>query len=102
MMSLPESEREQAFFCCWTRKEAYIKAIGDGLYAPLDGFRVSVCPGEPARLIHIVNEPHAPDEWCMHDLPLSPEYAAALAYRDRQRTVLALPILDAAELLSCL
>jgi len=102
IMSLPEIERERAFFSCWTRKEAYIKAIGDGLYAPLDGFRVSLCPGEPARLIHVVNEPHAPDEWCMHDLQLSPEYAAALAYRDRQRTVLALPIVDAAELVATL
>jgi 4'-phosphopantetheinyl transferase len=97
IMSLPEIERERAFFSCWTRKEAYIKAIGYGLYAPLDGFRVSVRPGEPARLIHVVNEPYAPDEWCMHDLQLSPEYAAALAYRDRERTVFALPILDASE-----
>ena len=48
LMALPADERERAFFLCWTRKEAYLKAVGEGLYAPLNDFCVTLRPGEPA------------------------------------------------------
>lgn len=47
---LPEERRAEGFFLCWTRKEAYVKALGEGLRFPLDGFSVSLTPGEPVRL----------------------------------------------------
>jgi 4'-phosphopantetheinyl transferase len=93
--SLPPSEREHAFFRCWTRKEAYIKAIGDGLSAPLDDFRVTLHPNEPARFVYIATD--AARTWTLHDLSAAPDYAAALAYRDRERSLSAFPIVDPAE-----
>jgi 4'-phosphopantetheinyl transferase len=100
IMSLPPSERERAFFCCWTRKEAYIKAIGDGLSVPLDSFRVTVLPNTPAHFVHLGHGAADTDAWTLHDLCLAPDYAAALAYCDRQRSLSIFPIVDLAEFFS--
>jgi 4'-phosphopantetheinyl transferase len=97
LMLLPEDEREPAFFRCWTRKEAYIKAIGDGLSCALDSFQVTLLPNMPPRLIHIGGDRIAAEMWSLHDLCLAPDYAAALAYRDRQRSLSIFPIFDLAE-----
>jgi len=96
LMSLAADQREPAFYLCWTRKEAYIKASGDGLSAPLDGFRVTLRPGQPARFVHLAND--TAQAWSLHDLALASGYAAALAYRDAQRPVVVLPVADPAEL----
>lgn len=96
--SLPEPGRTRAFFRCWTRKEAYIKAIGAGLSAPLDSFRVSVQPGAPAALVHLDHDAIAAAAWTLQDLPLASEYAAAIAYRDRPRALRVFPIIHLAGL----
>jgi len=98
ILSLPVDDRELAFFSCWARKEAYIKAIGHGLHVGLDSFRVTVRPNEAARLVHVTDEPNAPDEWSLEDFHLSPQYTAALAYRDRKRSVFVLPEINPDEL----
>jgi 4'-phosphopantetheinyl transferase len=99
LMSLAGDERERAFFLCWTRKEAYIKAVGKGLSAPLDSFRVTLRPRESARFIHVEGDTRTTRGWTLHDLQLSPDFAAALAYRDTERPVDVFPTLDPAELL---
>jgi 4'-phosphopantetheinyl transferase len=97
--ALPPEERESAFFRCWTRKEAYIKAIGDGLSAPLNEFRVTLRAGEPSRFVHLAHDTAAAEAWTLHDLRLAPGYTAALAYCDRERPLSRFHIADAAELL---
>jgi 4'-phosphopantetheinyl transferase len=100
LMSMTTKQRERAFFLCWSRKEAYVKATGDGLSMSLTSFRVSVHPSQPARFIHIARDANAANEWSLHDLALSSDCAAALAYADAQRPVVVSRIIEPPELLS--
>lgn len=79
LRSLPAQVKYEAFFNCWTRKEAYIKARGEGLSLPLDQFDVSLAPGEPAALLATRWAPHEAARWVLRELMPSPGYAAALA-----------------------
>lgn len=78
---LPAPLRREAFFRCWTRKEAYLKGLGDGLALPLDTFEVSLAPGEPARLLRVADRPGDVDSWSIRDVPVPTGYAAALAVK---------------------
>jgi 4'-phosphopantetheinyl transferase len=75
-------EREQqpaAFFNLWTRKEALLKATGEGIGRLLNQVEVSFLPGQPARVLSLPAEPWAGHEWSLVDLPISPVYVGALA-----------------------
>ena len=79
--ALDSSDQIPAFFRCWTRKEAFIKAIGDGLFGyPLDGFEVSVAEDDSPQLLRSCTaDPDAVARWRIVSLPVEPGYAAALA-----------------------
>ena len=66
------------FFTCWTRKEAYVKATGEGITVPLDRFRVSLLPGEPARLLHTLDDPSEAERWRLAEVPCGDGYVGAL------------------------
>lgn len=78
LLALPPAEQRPAFFRCWSRKEAYIKALGMGLALPLDQFDVSLHPEEPARLLQTRHAPEERDRWSMWALEPGPGYAGAL------------------------
>jgi 4'-phosphopantetheinyl transferase len=82
LTALPARARTRAFFNCWTRKEAYIKARGMGLSLPLDCFDVSLAPGEPAALLATRGgEPEA-TRWSLHEIDVGTNHVAALAVED--------------------
>jgi 4'-phosphopantetheinyl transferase len=76
---LAPDEQRRAFFTCWTRKEAYIKAKGGGLSIPLQDFEVSLAPDEKPALLWHRTEPEEPARWQFENLDLVPAYAAAVA-----------------------
>jgi 4'-phosphopantetheinyl transferase len=83
LLGLPGALRMDAFFACWTRKEALVKAIGDGLAMPLERFEVSVDPRLPAQLRAIDGSAAAAEQWTLHGLrPLAGAWGA-LAVRGR-------------------
>ena len=67
-----------AFFNCWTRKEAFIKAKGDGLSLPLDQFDVSLTPAAPAEILATRPDAGEKTHWSLRPLVAGPDYAAAL------------------------
>ena len=74
--ALPSELRVAAFFRCWSRKEAYIKAIGRGLSQALDGFDVTLAPGIPAALLRAGEDDAT--RWSLIDIDVGEEYAGAL------------------------
>jgi 4'-phosphopantetheinyl transferase len=80
LAATPSGIALDAFFACWTRKEAVIKATGEGLSRPLDSFSVSVDPGR-AALLSADPSMGRPREWSLISVPLPPQYHGAVAVR---------------------
>jgi 4'-phosphopantetheinyl transferase len=78
LRDLPPEQRHEAFFRCWTRKEAFIKAFGEGLSHPLDQFDVSLAPRVAAQLLATRPDAEEVKRWSMWDLQAPTGYAAAL------------------------
>jgi 4'-phosphopantetheinyl transferase len=72
--------RDFAFYCCWTRKEAFLKALGHGLALPLDSFDVSLDEKRPG-LVAVRNHGERPSKWKLLHLCPAPGYVAALAVK---------------------
>lgn len=85
LLSVQPGDRDLAFLRCWTRKEAYVKSIGDGLAIPLNLFQVTLLPGVPARFVQVTSDMGTANDWTLNDLELTAGYVGALAYRDSLR-----------------
>ncbi|HEU4597132.1 MAG TPA: 4'-phosphopantetheinyl transferase superfamily protein [Pyrinomonadaceae bacterium] len=87
LRALPGAAFTKAFFDCWTRKEAYIKARGEGLSHPLERFAVSLAPGEPAALLCTDDDPLEAARWSLVELFPGEGYCAALAVEGERPTL---------------
>jgi 4'-phosphopantetheinyl transferase len=83
--ALAKEDQIAAFFRCWTRKEAFIKATGRGLSQPLDAFDVTLAPGVAAELLRV--EEDDASRWSMSDIDAGVDYAAALVVEGAAATI---------------
>ena len=81
LSALPVDIQAEAFFCCWTQKEAYIKLHGIGLSLPLDQFTVNVDPTSPAQLLTTTWNPLDLGQTRLYHLEAPRSYRASVALR---------------------
>jgi 4'-phosphopantetheinyl transferase len=79
--ALPAEQWASGFFRCWTRKEAYIKATGDGLSLPLTQFDVSLKKGKENALLATRPDRSEAEHWQLREVPAGPGFVAALCVR---------------------
>jgi 4'-phosphopantetheinyl transferase len=98
LRSVPSEAKPRAFLACWTRKEAFIKARGDGLSLALDSFDVTLAPETPAALLRTAWCSEEPGQWQLEDLS-DPRagYIAAVALRGGGSRIVEREILDTIE-----
>ena len=98
--------RIKGFFDCWTRKEAFIKAIGIGLSLSLDQFDVSLGPADEPKLLTTRWDQTEAGRWSLKTLDVGPDYVAALAvaghgwhltYREVDQDLLSAPALHTSD-----
>jgi 4'-phosphopantetheinyl transferase len=80
ILAVGENQRQEAFFACWTRKEAFLKATGMGLSYPLSGFSVSVDPEGPAELCELGENGNGAGNWSLTDVRPGEGFRGALAW----------------------
>jgi len=81
LIGLPSERQMEAFFACWTRKEAFLKATGEGIGEGLAKVEVTLTPGEEAEILRIAGESQAQTEWQLRSFSPVPGYLAAVAFR---------------------
>lgn len=82
-----DDQLADAFFRCWTRKEAYVKAVGDGLSIPLDCFDVTLHPDDPVRFLALNGDPELAAGWSLFHLVPAEGYLGAVALEGRGYTL---------------
>lgn len=89
LQTLPPALQTRAFITIWTRKEAWLKATGSGFQLCFDSIEVSAPPAA-AALLSCQENPAAPSQWHLEDIPMAGNYCATLSYPAPRRQVLLL------------
>jgi 4'-phosphopantetheinyl transferase len=76
--ALDAHDKPLGFFNCWTRKEAFVKALGNGLTHSLDRFDVSLAPEEPARILRVGETPGDQCGWDLQGFSPAPGFVGAI------------------------
>ena len=76
-------DRSAAFFRCWTRKEAYLKATGAGLSLPLGQFDVSIAEADTDSLLETRPDPAEASRWTLAEVPAGAGFVGALCARGK-------------------
>lgn len=79
LRALPDQLRVAAFYACWTRKESFLKATGDGLSFPLANFSVTTHPNQNPTIEEIRGDTQLPEAWFLADLDVLDGYRATVA-----------------------
>jgi 4'-phosphopantetheinyl transferase len=85
--NLPADAKPTAFFNLWTRKEALLKATGEGITRSLSLVEVSFLPGDPARLLAVSGDPAEASEWTLHDLSPATGFTGAVAIQAQDTSI---------------
>lgn len=88
LRSLPEPQQREAFFNGWTRKEAYLKATGEGLTDALPAIEVTLGAGKESELLGLPTGLEAVNQWAIRALPLPPDFAGAVVFEKGAAEVL--------------
>ncbi len=83
LRALPESQKLEGFFINWVCKEAYLKALGDGLAKPLDQFEILSTVRRPQGLLKVVDNPEESKRWFFQVFRPSDGYISALAVEQK-------------------
>jgi 4'-phosphopantetheinyl transferase len=84
---VPEEEKPAAFFNLWTRKEALLKATGEGITRSLSLVEVSFLPGEPARLLAVSGDSEKAAEWSLRELTPATGFTGAIAIKRKTSNI---------------
>jgi 4'-phosphopantetheinyl transferase len=87
---------DRAFFRCWTRKEAFVKAVGDGLSYPLRAFSVAVSDGDPARILRVDGDAGTRERFWLTAFAAGTGFEAAIAAEGGPCSLAPLPVEPAA------
>ena len=82
--TLTADQKAVAFFNLWTRKEAWLKATGEGIAHSLNRVEVTFLPGEPARLLSLPESLESKKGWALRELLPAPGFVGAVAVADLQ------------------
>ena len=82
LITLPADSRLQAFYACWTRKEAFLKATGEGITESLARVEVTLAPEEEPGVVSVSEDPRAHEEWQLQPFSPAPGYLGCVAYRN--------------------